>query len=265
MPLLYGHRIKKIKRLYFQILGIILSNLHIHGFVNKTIYQGGLKNFCIPILNCHGCPAATFGCPIGAIQHFVSIRKFPLYVIGFIGIIGTFTGRLLCGWFCPFGFLQDILYKIKSIKIKLPKWTSYLKYLSFIILVLILPYILKDTWFCKLCPQGALQAGLPILRDEAMRTLIGKLFYIKMIILGIFLFLFVITKRPFCKIACPLGAFYSIFNYISMVRLKIDKTKCNECGLCIKKCPMGLIPYKEINSLDCILCSECKKICPNNA
>ncbi len=35
-----------------------------------------------------------------------------LGVIGFIAVTGLLAGRFACGWFCPFGLLQEILHKI---------------------------------------------------------------------------------------------------------------------------------------------------------
>ena len=40
----------------------------------------------------------------------------------------------------------------------------------------------------------------------------------------------IIIYRPFCKYICPLGAFYSIFNKVSVFRYRIDHDKCIHCG-----------------------------------
>ncbi|MBI4721917.1 MAG: 4Fe-4S binding protein [Candidatus Stahlbacteria bacterium] len=254
-----------MKRRIVQLLGAILPNLYFRGLITgRLIYQGPLKGFCVPTLNCYGCPLSLFACPVGTLQHFIAIRQIPFYIVGYLGIVGTLFGRLACGWICPFGLVQDLLYKIKTFKIKIPKGFRYFKYVVLLGIVILLPLLTQEPWFCKLCPQGGLSAGIPlVLVSAAMRSLVGKLFGMKMIILGVFLFLFIISRCPFCSTICPLGAIYSLFNRISVIKLKIDPTLCNKCEICAKSCPMGVKPYN--THLDCIKCFECKKVCPRNA
>ncbi|MEO0206170.1 MAG: hypothetical protein ABIL22_05805, partial [candidate division WOR-3 bacterium] len=53
------------------------------------IYQGPLKQGCVPILNCWGCPLSLFSCPIGGLQHFFNLHLIPFYIAGFFGAVGT--------------------------------------------------------------------------------------------------------------------------------------------------------------------------------
>ncbi|MDI6839660.1 MAG: 4Fe-4S binding protein [bacterium] len=259
------------KRRIIQILGAVIPNTYVQAFTGKLLYQGVLKGFCVPSLNCYSCPLAVFACPIGTLQHFVVIRQFPFYLIGWLGLLGTLVGRMACGFICPFGLVQDLMYKIRSFKIRLPNWSRYLKYIWLVSVAILIPYFTGEYWFSKLCPQGTLQASVPlVLASQKIRSLVGgatsgSLFVIKVAILCIFLFLFVISKRPFCITTCPLGAIYSIFNKISLIGLRIDKKLCDDCGLCVNVCPTGIKPYDELNHIDCIRCAECKRVCPRNA
>jgi len=106
----------RLKRIV-QIIATIIQNSYIPAFFSGSIYQGVLKGGCTPILNCWSCPLAWSSCPMGALQHFISLRLIPFYILGFFGTIGMVVGRMSCGWVCPFGFLQDLLYKIKSMLI----------------------------------------------------------------------------------------------------------------------------------------------------
>ena len=97
-----------------QILWAFLTNSYLVGFVKGKIYQGKLKNLCVPGLNCYSCPGALGACPIGAMQAVVGSWNFKLafYVAGFLMFVGALLGRFVCGWLCPFGLIQDLLHKI---------------------------------------------------------------------------------------------------------------------------------------------------------
>ena len=90
-----------------------------------------------------------------------------------------------------------------------------------------------------------------------LRSLIGILFYNKLLILVLFLFWMVFSSRPFCRTACPLGAIYSLFNKHSVFRMTHDPEKCTHCKACHQNCPMGVKFYESQNDIDCIRCLKC--------
>lgn len=233
---------------------------------NSYFLAPWLKNVPCPGFNCYSCPLAITACPIGTLQHFIIIRRVPLYLLGVLGIIGMLFGRTACGWTCPFGFLQDLLYKVP-----LPKWRisnrwAPARYVVLALLVVIIPFITLEPWFCKLCPAGALEAGLPMIALQAdLRELIGLLFAAKMVILALFLLWMMVTSRPFCRFVCPLGTMYGPFNRVSGMRLHFEESRCQHCELCRQACPTGLYPPAEIDSAGCIRCMECLKACPHGA
>lgn len=264
-----------------QAVSAVIINSHWHSLFARTIYSGSLKGFCVPGLNCYSCPLAIFACPIGSIQHiFSQIRpsitagKYYLgfYVIGTLGIVGSAVGRMACGWICPFGALQDLLYKIPSPKIEIPRLFSYFKYAVLLVTVFILPAMVVDAfgygevWFCKyLCPAGTLEAGIPLTALSApLRSQIGYQFWLKFSILVFFLALMIPVRRPFCRTTCPLGAVYSLFNQVSILKLSVS-SECITCDRCYKVCPMGIKVYENPNSKDCIRCLDCVKVCSAHA
>ena len=260
------HPIHLLRRFTQIGVGTLLFNSFWGVLSTKMVYGGPLRNVCVPGLNCHSCPTALMGCPIGMMQHFSATHRVPWYLLGFLGIIGLISGRFTCGWLCPWGMIQDVLYKFKKIRIKIPKPLIYLKYVILPVLVIIIPYYTYEHWFSKLCPCGALIAGIPwVLWNPTDPVLdmtvidpadVGTLFTIKMIILGAFLLMFLFIKRPFCRTVCPLGAIYALFNRISLVSLKV-KDSCTNCGQCTAVCPTDLNVRTEINSEGCIKCLEC--------
>ncbi len=120
-----------------------------------------------------------------------------------------------------------------------------------------------EPYFCKfLCPAGTLEAGLTLglLRPE-LRSLLGFLFLWKAVLLALFLVAMVFIYRPFCRVACPLGAFYGLFNCFSLWRLEVA-AGCDHCGRCRHSCPLGIQVDVAPNSAECIRCLACRDACP---
>jgi ferredoxin-type protein NapH len=233
---------------------------------STSIYQGGGKRLFFPGLNCYSCPLARFSCPLGTFQNFIGIKAFPFYVLGFFGLIGITLGRFVCGWICPFGFFQELLYKLRTFKIRVPEKYSYSKYLVLFIFAMIIPFLTAEPWFCNLCPAGGIEAGIPmVMFDSFIRSLVGGFFYIKIAIVGIFLSSSILIKRPFCRFGCPLGAIYGIFNKFTFFGIRVNENKCIKCYACQDVCPMDIEIFKVPDSVDCIRCGLCIKACPTGA
>jgi ferredoxin len=262
----FGSRaMKYLKRRIFQTLGTILPNSYIQGFTSGSLalYQGVLKTGCAPILNCYACPSALFSCPIGTIQHFMVTGSFPTYAVGTLGIVGSAVGRMTCGTLCPFGFLQDLLYKFRSWKAAMPGFLRYFRYAVLAGLVFIIPYLTQQNVFSKLCPMGTLIGGLPwVTFNLNVRSMIRGMFWVKIAITLFFLTTFTMVKRPFCRAVCPLGAIFSLFNRVSFLRLAWNPDTCTRCGKCRKICPVDIRIDRNPDSPDCLLCLDCTK-CPS--
>lgn len=267
------------KRHKIQAIWAIVTNSYLLGFVQGKIYKGKLKNLCVPGLNCYSCPGAVGACPIGAMQAVIGNWNFKIafYVAGFLVFVGALMGRFVCGWLCPFGFIQDLLHKIyfpkKIDTFRGDKLLRKLKYMILVIFVILMPMFLVDIlgqgapYFCKLiCPAGTLEGGLLlVLLNQSLRSAVGWLYTWKNIILIITIILSILIYRPFCKYICPLGAVYSVFNSVSVFRYRVDKEMCIDCGICVDVCKMQVNPIKNVNDLECIRCGACKRTCPVKA
>ena len=230
-------------RTWFQILYTIITNGYAYGFMSGKIYKGPLKYACVPGLNCYSCPGAVASCPLGALQNALNKRNFevPFAVLGFFFIFGSIFGRFVCGWLCPFGLVQDLLYKIPLFKKRkqLPKHhiLKYGKYVTLVGLVLIGSAFLftgfaKVPAFCKyLCPSGTLFGAIPLLgTNEMLQSQIGGLFFWKLAVLIAIVLLSIKVYRPLCQYLCPLGAIYGWFNRFSLVQIHWEKEACVSCG-----------------------------------
>ncbi len=231
--------------------------------LNSYFTQHLTKGLPCLALNCHSCPAAAFACPVGAIQNFVTRQRVPLYALGVVGLAGALVGRASCGWFCPFGWLQELLYRIP-----VPKWRprnrfNWTRYVVLVLLVVAIPLLSRESWFCKLCPAGLLEAGIPVvLLREPIRALIGPFFWFKAALLAGFLGWMMVTQRAFCRWVCPLGALWSPFNPLSTFRLEVDQETCTHCHQCRQVCPVDIEVCEDPNSSACIRCLACIRACP---
>ncbi|MFC1834450.1 4Fe-4S binding protein [Thermodesulfobacteriota bacterium] len=230
-----------------------------------------LHGICFPVLNCHSCPISVFSCPIGIIGQFVGVGIIPLAVIGTIALAGLLAGRILCGWACPFGLFQELLYKVPYVKFNIPSWARFIKYFIFIGTVVLVPiFLTTESWlyFCRLCPVATIQSAIPwaIIKGSpnilSLSIRLGILFVIVILVMG--------HRRFFCKVICPLGACLSVFNRFALI-FPERNSDCVACGTCNQVCPMETTATKrgmgayDSKAEECINCLECQKKCPTNA
>lgn len=262
---------RKLMQLYFALL----FNANAKGFFSGNIYQGTTKQVCVPGLNCYSCPGAVGACPLGSLQGSFSADRSTLFYIGGILLLySVLFGRMICGWLCPFGLIQELLHKIKTPKLKKGKITrllSFLKYAILVFFVFIVPimYAFRDTplpAFCKyICPAGTLEGGIGLLANkvnEGYFSMLGPLFTWKFALMVSILTASVFIFRMFCRFICPLGALYGLFNKISFFGVKTVDEKCVDCNRCIAHCKMDI---KKVGDAECIACGECIDVCPTKA
>ena len=226
-----------------------------------------LHNMCSPVFHCYACPLSTFACPIGVLAQFSALHIFPFVAIGLLIVLGVLFGSLICGWACPFGFLQDLVAKVPTPKFDLPKWAGNLRYVVLIVTVLAVPYFWgEEHWLfiCRVCPAGALEAAVPNMTGQAIAG--EKIAWpnaLKLTILGVFLITIFFMKRPWCRMLCPLGAIFSLFNRVSAFFVRFNADECTDCGRCHKLCEYGIEPEKSPNDSRCVRCLECTNCGPS--
>lgn len=264
------------KRRLIQVYAALLYNANIKGFITGDIFKGNTKYACVPGLNCYSCPGAVGACPLGALQNAFSSSgtRTPYYVFGIIILFGLMLGRTICGFLCPFGLIQELLYKIRTPKLKKNRVTrvvSYLKYVLLVVLVVAIPIMFGLTatavpGFCKyICPAGTFEGAIGLLINSAndgLFALLDVLFTWKFAVFVIVVVACVFIYRMFCRFICPLGALYGFFSKVALLGVKLDKNKCTDCGLCIDVCQMDI---KHVGDHECIHCGKCISVCPAKA
>ena len=264
------------KRKLIQLYAAVLYNAHVKGFITGQIYTGRLKSLCVPGLNCYSCPGAVGACPLGALQNALaaSSNRAPFYMLGILLVYGITLGRTVCGWLCPAGWMQELIYRLPTPKTEKSRFTralSKLKYFILAVLVIALPLWnglkgLPLPAFCKyICPAGTLEGAVALLIHPAngdRLSMLGLLFTVKLIVLiGLILFA-VFVYRAFCRFVCPLGAIYGLFNRFSLLGVKVETSKCTSCGRCVHTCKMDVA---HVGDRECIQCGECVRQCPEKA
>ena len=262
---------RKLMQLYFALL----YNANLKGFATGNIYQGAAKQLCVPGLNCYSCPGAVGACPLGALQGAFSADKSTLFYVGGILLLyGVLFGRMICGWMCPFGLLQELAYKLRTPKLKkgpVTRCLSFVKYGILILFVFLIPmaYALRDVplpGFCKfICPAGTLEGGIALLShrvNSGYFSMLGPLFTWKFLLLVSISVGCVFLFRLFCRFLCPLGALYGLFNRFSCFGVAVEESKCVHCGLCQTHCKVDI---RHVGDAECISCGACINVCPTDA
>ena len=267
---------KPSKRRLIQLYAAVLFNANIKGYITGDIYTSKTTKYaCVPGLNCYSCPGAVGACPMGALQNALSVSgtRAPYYVLGILAIFGIMLGRTICGFLCPVGLCQELVYKVRTPKLKKNRVTRIFSYFKYVILALTiaLPIIFGALGssvpaFCKyICPAGTFEGAVLLLANPNSGISFSELGWlftwkfslaIALIVASVFIF------RFFCRFICPLGAIYGFFNRYALIGVKVNDDSCINCGLCIKHCKMDT---KHVGDHECINCGECISVCPTKA
>jgi len=178
-------------------------------------------------------------------------------------LVAKLVGPLLfnrgwCGWACWTAMLLDLLPFRHNKKGRLPGKWGWLRYVHFgmiLALVLIL-------WF-----------GMGYRVEEQSITelkwlLIGNLLYY---LTAVLLAFSLKDNRAFCKYVCPIPTLQKIASRYALLKIEGKQELCNECGVCVRVCPMDIdIPAYtrrglRVLSTECILCFECVDVCNQGA
>ena len=196
-------------------------------------------------------------------------------ILAFFGtfiVCAVLLGRVLCGFICPLGFVQDVAHQarqalhIEGVSFN-ERMYAVLRLVKWIMLVIFLGIGFIGGNFCDFCPAAAIS---PALAGFKLSLGLGGFFLIVVIVSGFF------KRRSFCNI-CPLGYILGLTHKASLFKLKKDAVACTECGACYEACPMGIksiftvregkkgeLRKIDVTTPDCIMCGECVRRCPEN-
>ena len=229
--------------------------------VSEAVEQGWNLPFEVKTASLHAL------CPFGGIVTLYNLVKTGALVkkihdssvvLAGLGVaLAILFGPVICGWICPFGTVQEWVGKLGR-KLFKRKYNTFvpakidrvLRLLRYVVLVwvLVMTALTATLVFQAYDPYYAL---FSFIHGEVA---IGGL-----VILIIILLLSLVVERPFCKYACPYGAFLGLFNRIRIFKIRRVSSTCISCNACSRACPMNIdVAHKEtVKDAQCISCMEC--------
>ena len=199
---------------------------------------------------------------------FLSDPFIFLFWIFIIVTVFLFGRGLFCGWMCPFGSLQEAIFKIakaiglKRFQTQLPqKWHDRLKWVKYAVFFFLLTVSMFSMGLAeKLAEVEPFKTTFLV--GVMNRAWPYGLFVAA--ILGVSIFI----ERPYCKYICPLGASLAMPSTFRWFGLK-RKQDCNSCKACAVGCgaqaidAAGRIDHREcLHCLDCMVLYTDVKGCP---
>ncbi len=245
-------------------------------FFSAIVFNLGALPLLVPVLWTWGLQPNTVGDAFTAIQLMLYDTVFPWLAFASFLLVGMLIGKSLCGWVCPFGFIQDLIDFTKRRKsdfsVRTHESMVYVKYLVLGIVLLIsvtfsaakvmgisasyekalgvvtkVPFTVwspAETLFATL-PKMILGLRFALVEKPTLEVLAGiaylpALFWFQFAVMVAVLVSAAFVPRIWCKYLCPHGAIMAILNRFSFVGLRRDPVKCAKggCRLCVVACPM---------------------------
>ena len=179
-------------------------------------------------------------------------------------------GRGWCSWLCFFGGMDQacaVLAKKPLIKMgRLGKVGRLFPYALLLFLILVALGALYPLYCAWLCPLRI--AYDPPAVNSTREWLMAIVF-----VSGGLIFLlggpYLTKKRLYCGLICPLLPINSLVGKLSPFRVKIDRTLCNQCGVCFRECETFAMNPDTLERgepvMECTKCGRCMDNCPTGA
>lgn len=266
----------------------LMAGFFLWTYAGKLVEQGQVLNqIAVPVFSCPFNLDQTLESSCYYLTHLPELftTRSLSYIAAYMGTLFLFLilfGRILCGFMCPLGFVQDLMDKLrKAFHIRpitlTDRMNQILQPLKWTWILLFLCFTFTGGNFCDICPNKIFS---PALGGYWIDLVLGGILTIPLLVGSFFI------KRFWC-IMCPMGYLLGIFYKFNIFKLKKDCTSCTECGACYAACPMRLKniytergketpsghPFMHrktcgdvvnVQTVDCLMCGECIHKCPED-
>jgi polyferredoxin len=188
--------------------------------------------------------------------HIIGFIPPPMIVmVGAIVVFSLIGNKVFCGWICPLGCLQELIYKVSKGVKKINLSFFIANSIRFSLIVVFSMYVLffQMNIYDLFNPFELFHWHL----DTYIIAVI-------LIVMAASLIFF----RPFCHLLCPAGFLTWVFEQISICKIHKNINKCTLCQKCIKESPCAAIePIIKDQTIvpDCYACGKCIESCPEDA
>ncbi|MGQ9683905.1 MAG: 4Fe-4S binding protein [Anaerolineae bacterium] len=227
----------------------------------------GETPFChivIPMILIPAAVTRTIIFPGSLLTGFASIATMVVLWIG----ATLATGRGWCSWICFYGGLDEGFSQVarKPVLRHIDRRWTYLPFAVLLAVVLTSAVALSPTYCEWLCPYKAVTEFAAV---TSVKTAIQTVIFVGLFA-GLVVVLPILSKRRIqCGLFCPFGAMQSLLNKISIFDVCVDRSRCTDCGLCIRTCPTFSIHEEDVKrgqaGLTCTRCGACADACPRQA
>lgn len=190
-----------------------------------------------------------------------------LFIFLAIVLMSLTFGKSFCSWFCPIGFISELVgdfgEKFFKRRLKLPKLLDYplrsLKYLLLGFLIYSVIFLMSELALISFLDSPYNQVS-----DVKMYYFFAHISQTALIVVGVLFVLSIVIRNFWCRFLCPYGALLGIFSLLSPNKIQRNATSCIDCGLCNKACPsfIKVDKVKTVISDECSTCLNCVDACP---
>lgn len=231
---------------------------------------------------------------LASIQFWPALLALHVGVVAMLVVFTLVFGRIYCSVICPLGVMQDIISRLHGIRkknrftySKEKRWLRYGVLVVFVasalagvnaVVSLLAPYSSYGRIASSLM-KPVYEAGNNVLAAIA-EYLDSYAFYSvdvwmkslpTMIVASVTLVVIAVLAwrggRTYCNTVCPVGTILSFLARFSWLKVRIDGSKCVNCGLCTKNCKASAIDFKnhKIDYSRCVVCGDCIDKCNKGA
>ena len=201
--------------------------------------------------------------PMGTVKDAIALYGaertiFPPRLVAFVifTLLVVIGNKLICGWGCQLGTLQDWLHQVSPVKkkIRMPfAVTNGIRITVFVVFIMVALAMPFD-FIGPIDPFKVF--------DPSHLTMVSAAF------IAVLLFISLFFYRPWCTLACPFGLTGWLVERVSWFRVRWNQAKCIDCGACRRVCPTGHTKHLldgDKTKADCYSCAACLNACPTKA